>query len=75
MCFYIFFLDSPIFRSAYDDGASVYYGSYHLFLIGLFVLFIDGAQIYEIIYSWQKLLLEILFVGIWLRMVTTMTGV
>ena len=73
--FLYFFLDSPIFRSAYDDGASVYYGSYHLFLIGLFVLFIDGAQIYEIIYSWQKLLLEILYVGIWLRMVTTMTGV
>jgi len=37
--FLYFFLDSPIFRSAYDDGASVYYGSYYLFLIGLFVLF------------------------------------
>ena len=42
--FLYFFLDSPIFRSAYDDGASVYYGSYHLFLIGLFVLFIDGHK-------------------------------
>ena len=52
--FLYFFLDSPIFRSAYDDGASVYYGSYHLFLIELFVLFIDGAQIYEIIYYGQN---------------------
>ena len=61
MCFYIFFLDSPIFRSAYDDGASVYYGSYHLFLIGLFVLFIDGAQIYETNWTWQNRSFLVLF--------------
>ena len=61
MCFYIFFLDSPIFRSAYDDGASVYYGSYYLFLIGLFVLFIDGAQIYETNWTWQNRSFLVLF--------------
>ena len=61
MCFYIFFLDSPIFRSAYDDGASVYYGSYHLFLIGLFVLFIDGTQIYETNWTWQNRSFLVLF--------------
>ena len=61
MCFYIFFLDSPIFRSAYDDGASIYYGSYYLFLIGLFVLFIDGAQIYETNWTWQNRSFLVLF--------------
>ena len=61
MCFYIFFLDSPVHRSAYDDGASVYYGSYHLFLIGLFVLFIDGAQIYETNWTWQNRSFLVLF--------------
>ena len=59
--FLYFFLDSPIFRSAYDDGASVYYGSYHLFLIGLFVLFIDGTQIYETNWTWQNRSFLVLF--------------